>query len=58
MEIKYEDIAGYYVDQKLYCMECVEKEKIEIEDPESILSNDDVEKDEALFFCDQCKKKI
>jgi len=59
MRFKPEEIAGYYADDELYCAECLELGNApEIEDPEAILTEDEVEKTEDLIFCDICKERI
>jgi hypothetical protein len=59
MEFEVDKIAGYYVGgADLFCMECVNSEKIEIEDSDDLLLYDEVEKEESIFFCDNCGKRI
>jgi hypothetical protein len=57
MQFKLEDIAGCFNSNgKLYCADCMDLS--EIEDGKSILTYDDVEEGDELYFCDECGRKI
>jgi len=59
MEIKPDEIAGYYVGEELHCSECQEAEGVpEVEKSEDILTQDEAEEEDKLYFCDRCKKRI
>lgn len=55
--IKREEIKGVYVDQALHCLGCFEGrlEDLELDD---LLTAEEVENDDSLYFCDECKKQI
>jgi len=56
--IKVEDIMGYFVGQECVCCDCATKEE-EVEVTQSeIITIDDVEDDDELYFCDRCEKQI
>ncbi len=56
MEIRVDDIVGYYVDGKLYCTDCFNGETKNV----GFLTKDklDRENEEKIFVCDECKKII
>jgi hypothetical protein len=57
MEIAIEDIAGYYDRHgRLCCAYCMDES--EIEDADSILTQEEVDKGNKIFFCDIHGKRI
>jgi len=53
-----EDIRGYFVGSELVCLDCVENEEANDALGEDILTQDQIEAGDELFFCDRCKKRI
>ena len=53
-----EDIAGYYVDEKLVCSQCIGNVELQELEEENILLQDAVENNDTFYFCDRCKKRI
>lgn len=53
---KKEDIVGYRQDQKILCIDCA-KEINDLEQ-EDIITTDDLEKSDDLYFCDTCGKQL
>lgn len=66
MKIAREDIAAVYVnngpEQVLICTDCcldkVFEEAWEKASRDDIVTQDDIEASDNLFFCDQCNKRI
>ena len=58
--IKVEDIVGYYVGQECVCCDCATKEEVadSVVSLQYIITSNDVESDEELYFCDRCDKLI
>lgn len=57
-EIKIEDIFGYLKGENLYCPDCAEKEDLKDFSFRDILSRNEVESEETLYFCDICEKQL
>jgi hypothetical protein len=57
--VKKEDIRGYYLDEQVVCVECIESKEEDGLKLESVITGQDVENnDEEILFCDRCLKKI
>lgn len=54
--IKQDEILGYWVNEKLLCLACDDNKEEYTQD--SILTSDEVEKSDDLYFCDKCEKQI
>ena len=57
--IKVEDIMGYFVGQGtvVYC-DCATKAEEEVASQSEIITLDDVESGDNLYFCDRCEKQV
>ena len=56
--IKTEDIMGYFVGQACVCCECTTREEEAVVSQNEIITLDDVESGDNLYFCDRCEKQI
>jgi len=56
--IKSEDILGYYVGEELICSKCITDEELSEVKQDDILTEQDANNSDDMFFCDRCKKKI
>ena len=56
--VRAEDIIGYFVGQECVCCDCASKKEEEIVSQNEIITLDDVESDDELYFCDRCQKQI
>ena len=54
--IKKEDVVGYWVDDKLLCIKCAEGKENLTQD--KIVTTDEVENEENLYFCDHCHEEL
>lgn len=52
--VRPEDMAAYWVGRQLVCAECLRDD----DDFESVVTQDEVENSEDLYYCDRCKKRI
>jgi hypothetical protein len=52
MRVKKEDVLGVYLDEKLYCLTCVDEDVLGNADPEDLLLSREVETSDDMFFCD------
>jgi len=54
---KKKEVVGYYTeDRRIYCVECINKDREIMEKIERAITAKDSE--ENLYFCDLCEKKI
>ena len=57
MEIKKENIVGYWFDEEIVCTDCINDNELEdITQDEIITENDRIE--DVMIFCDRCNKLI
>ena len=55
---KREDIAAFWVDQKVVCGDCITPEEAgAIKEEHDVIPQDD-DPDADLVFCDRCGKKV
>jgi hypothetical protein len=56
---KIENLVGIYEeDRRVRCRDCMEEEDWKDTKQENIITLDDVEIGEKLFYCDYCEKKL
>ncbi len=56
--IKNDDIVGYSFQGKFVCTDCATDDDLKELKEDEVITSDDVEREEALYFCDECKKQI
>ena len=62
--VRQEDIVAYRVDpanrqgEELICSDCAKDEESENLKEDAIVTRDEVENSDDLYFCDRCKKRI
>ena len=56
--IKVEDIVGYFVGQECVCCDCIRKDEETQVAQNEIITCDDTESGDNLYFCDRCEKQI
>ena len=58
--VKVEDIVGYRVEKEYVCCDCATEEEVEnsVVSQEYIITSNDMENSEDLYFCDRCGKLI
>jgi hypothetical protein len=57
--IKPEEICGYNLDNEIVCTGCIDSEDFIDDLPiKDIITNDDVDKDDGIYFCDRCKERL
>jgi hypothetical protein len=57
--VNQEEIRGYQLEKgAIICTECIEVEEAGGVDEDEILTEVDVDKDEKIYFCDRCKKRL
>lgn len=56
--VKIEDIVGYRIGGELVCDECVQKGETDDLEENDYITGDELEKEDEIFFCDRCKKKL
>ena len=56
--IKVDDIVGYWVGELCVCCDCSSKVEEEDASQNEIITLDDVESGDNLYFCDRCQKQI
>ena len=54
--IKLDEIVAAWVENELVCAECLGDG--ETDDVEKIVTQDELDNSEDLYFCDRCKKRI
>jgi len=54
--IKRGEIIGYYVRGEIVCDECINKEELDSLVEENIMTESAC--DDAMIFCDRCKKQL
>jgi len=54
--IKRGEIIGYYVREEIVCDECINKEELDSLVEENIMTESAC--DDAMIFCDRCKKQL
>jgi len=57
MEIKKEDILGYWFDREIVCTDCINDNELEDINQGKIITEEDCKPDE-MIFCDRCNKLI
>ena len=58
-EIKVEDVVAAYVNEhQIACHECLEKDEWNKLKADNILTREDLDNEDKIFFCDCCKKKL
>ena len=57
MEIKKEDIIGYWFDQEIVCTDCINENELKDITPDEIITENDINRD-VMIFCNRCNKLI
>jgi hypothetical protein len=57
MEIKKEDIIGYWFEREIVCTDCVNDNELGNITQDEIITEHDSSKD-VMIFCDRCNKLI
>lgn len=57
MQIKKEDIIGYWFDEEIVCTDCINDSELEDTTQDEIITESDSNKD-VMMFCDRCNKLI
>lgn len=56
--IKTEDIMAYFVRGRCVCCDCVNDQEEVGVSQNDIITLDDVERGDELYFCDRCQEQI
>ncbi len=56
--INTEDIVGYWIEQECVCRDCVSKEEAARASQDDIITAEEVDSGDNLYFCDRCKGRI
>ena len=56
--INVEDIMGFFIGQKCVCCDCVTKDEEAELSENGIITSNDTESGDSLYFCDRCEKQI
>jgi len=56
--IKNKKIRGYILDQDIVCVKCVTQEELKEVTEDQIITDDEVEKSDEMFFCNRCNKEL
>jgi hypothetical protein len=59
--IKSEEIVGYWTghqNSELACTDCVTDAELSDITEEQIITRDEIENDDAMFFCNSCDKRL
>ncbi|MEN6488751.1 MAG: hypothetical protein ABFD66_07705 [Smithella sp.] len=58
-KISKEDVAGMYRnDGSIICTDCMTDEDWNMMTADDVITREDVDGEETLFFCDLCKKQL
>jgi len=59
VKIDRSDVVGVYVDEnELVCMTCLHPEELDSTSADEVLTRQEVEDGEKLFFCERCKGRV
>lgn len=59
MKIDKDDVVGVYVDEnELVCMACLHPEELDGASADDLLTRQDIEDGERLYYCDRCKGRV
>ncbi|MGD0237176.1 MAG: hypothetical protein ABSC55_21935 [Syntrophorhabdales bacterium] len=53
-----DEIAGYNFKGEIVHQECATVEEEKNVEGDEIITNDEIQDEETLYFCDRCKKRI
>ena len=56
--IRTEDIMGYFVGQECVCCDCANGQEELVVSQNEIITLNDAERGDELYFCDRCQKQI
>lgn len=56
--IKVEDVMGFFVGQECVCADCASKDEEASATLDEIITRDDTESSDLLYFCDRCNGQI
>lgn len=56
--IKVEDIMGYFIKGLCVCCECIRKDEEVGVAQSGIITLDDIERGDEIYFCDRCGEQI
>jgi hypothetical protein len=56
--IKNEKIKGYILDQDIVCVKCVTQEELKELMEDQIITDDEVQNSDEIFFCNRCENEI
>lgn len=56
--INVEDIMGYWVGEMCVCCDCATKAEEAATSQDEIITRDDIEREDKLYFCDRCDEQI
>jgi hypothetical protein len=57
MEVKKEDIIGYWFEREIVCTDCINDNELEDITQDEIITENDSSED-VMIFCDRCNKLI
>jgi hypothetical protein len=55
---KVEEIRGYWFENEVVCVDCTDTDEINSAKIDQVVTEDDLQKDDYLYFCDRCKERI
>lgn len=55
---KEDEIAALSLERGIVCQKCATREDWNNATEDEIISQDDVEKGDEIYFCDDCKKRL
>jgi len=59
MKIEKEDVVGVYADEnELVCMTCLHPEDLDAASAEDLLTRQETEDGEKLYYCDRCRGRV
>mgnify|MGYP000908177947 CR=1 FL=1 len=59
MKIEKDDVVVVYVDEnELVCMTCMHPEELDGASADDVLTRQEIDDGEKLFFCDRCRGRV
>jgi hypothetical protein len=55
---KVEDIKGYCFQDEMVCTDCADREEINSLKVDEVITENEIQKGDDLYFCDRCKERI
>ena len=57
-KVNLEDIRGFYSDNGIICANCFDDHNMGSLSSKDIIAEDNIDRSQALWFCDHCKKQL